>query len=150
MGMKRTAAFSWNKMANLIPAFFDMFDEGRLSQKAATRIAAWSHDVQEELYMQSELLTEETIMAIPAKTPSNMVIDKFQKLSSIQQEEQARALEIGHIDTLEENEDGYTIHLSGKAPEASQLVIMYLPNKKAKAFRNKYQDFIIETPSKDT
>ena len=150
MGMKRTAAFSWNKMANLIPAFFDMFDEGRLSQKAATRIAAWSHDVQEELYMQSELLTEETIMAIPAKTPSNMVIDKFQKLSSIQQEEQAKALQIGHIDTLEEKEDGYTIHLSGKAPEASQLVIMYLPNKKAKAFRNKYQDFIIEPSQKNT
>ncbi len=146
MGMKRTAAFSWNKMANLIPAFFDLFDEGRLSQKTATRIAAWSPEVQEELYMQSELITEETIMAIPAKTPSDMVLEKFQAITSTHQEEQAEALRIGHIDSFEENEDGYTLHLSGKAPEASQLIVMYLPNKKAKAFRNKYQDFIIETP----
>ena len=150
MGMKRTAAFSWNKMANLIPAFFDMFDEGQLSQKTATRIAAWPHEVQEELYMQSEQLTEEIIMAIPAKTPSDMVIAKFQELTAASQEEHAEALRIGCIDSLEEDADGYTLHLSGKAPEASQLIVMYLPNKKAKAFRNKYQDFIIETPSKDT
>ncbi|BAL84809.1 hypothetical protein SELR_pSRC100020 (plasmid) [Selenomonas ruminantium subsp. lactilytica TAM6421] len=150
MGMKRTAAFSWNKMANLIPAFFDLFDEGRISQKTATRIAAWNHDVQEELYMRSEQITEDVIMAIPAKTPSELVLGRFQELTAASQQEQAEVRQIGHIESLEEQENGYTIHLSGKAPEASQLVIMYLPNKKAKAFRNKYQDFIIEAPETET
>lgn len=144
MGMKRTAAFSWNKMANLIPAFFDMFDEGLISQKAATRIAAWSHEVQEELYMQSELITNEVIMAIPAKTPSEMVLDKFHEVVTQSTQEQAEASQIGYIDTLTEEGNGYTIHLSGKAPTASQLVIMYIPDKKATAFKKQYQEYILE------
>lgn len=144
MGMKRTAAFAWNKMANLIPAFFDMYDEGRLTQNTAARIAAWSHEVQEELYMQSELISEEIIMAIPAKTPSELVPERFQELCQQHQQERSEALRIGSIASVEENEDGYTLHLSGKAPEASQLLVMYLPNKKAAAFRRKYQDYILE------
>ena len=144
MGMKRTAAFSWNKMASLIPPLFDMYDEGKLSLKAATRIAGWSQEVQEELYMESELFTNEIIMAIPAKTPSELVVKKFHEICSDSQKEQAEASRIGSIASVDENEDGYTIRLSGKAPEASQLVVMYIPNQKASAFRNQYQEYIIE------
>ena len=145
MGMKRTAAFSWNKMANLIPVFFDMFDAGRISQKAATRIAAWSH----ELYQQADFLTNEIIMAIPAKTPSEKVMDKFHAVLDQTTQEQAEAAQIGYIDTLTEDEDGYTLHLSGKAPSASQLVVLYIPDKKAAAFKNMYKDYIIEQPKKE-
>lgn len=143
MGMKRTAAFSWNKMASLISPLFDMYDEGKLSLKAATRIAGWSQDVQEELYMESELFTNEIIMAIPAKTPSELVVKKFHEICNDSQKEQAEAHRIGSIASIDENEDGYTIHLSGKAPEASQLVVMYLPNQKVNAFKNQYQEYII-------
>ena len=149
MGMKRTAAFSWNKMANLIPVFFDMFDAGRISQKAATRIAAWSHEVQQELYQQADFLTNEIIMAIPAKTPSEKVMDKFHAVLDQTTQEQAEAAQIGYIDTLTEDEDGYTLHLSGKAPSASQLVVLYIPDKKAAAFKNMYKDYIIEQPKKE-
>lgn len=146
MGMKRTAAFCWNKMANLIPAFFDLYDEGRISQNIATRIAAWDHETQEELYMRSEEITEEIIMAIPAKTPSERVMERFAALAEQGQQEYLEARSIGCIDALDEDEEGCTIRLSGKAPAASQLVIMYIPDKKAKAFRNKYKDYILETP----
>lgn len=149
MGMKRTAAFSWNKMANLIPAFFDMFDEGLISQKAATRIAAWSHEVQAELHKQADLLTNEIIMAIPAKTPSERVLDKFHEVLDQTTQEQSAATKIGYIDTLTEEDDGYTIHLSGKAPSASQLIVMYIPDKKATAFKNAYKDYILEPSSKE-
>ena len=149
MGMKRTAAFSWNKMANLIPVFFDMFDAGRISQKAATRIAAWSHEVQQELYQQADFLTNEIIMAIPAKTPSEKVMDKFHAVLDQTTQEQAEAAQIGYIDTLTEDEDGYTLHLAGKAPSASQLVVLYIPDKKAAAFKNMYKDYIIEQPKKE-
>ena len=148
MGMKRTAAFSWNKMANLIPAFFDMFDEGRISQKAATRIAAWSHEVQHELYQQADFITNEIIMAIPAKTPSEKVMDKFHEILDQTTQEQAEAAQIGCIDALTEEDDGYTLHLSGKAPSSSQLVVLYIPDKKATAFKNMYKDYILE-PSKN-
>lgn len=148
MGMKRTAAFSWNKMANLIPAFFDMFDEGLISQKAATRIAAWTHDVQEELYKNADLLTNEIIMAIPAKTPAEKVMDKFHEVLDQTTQEQAETAQIGCIDALTEDVDGYTLHLSGKAPSASQLVVLYIPDKKAAAFKNMYKDYILE-PSKN-
>lgn len=148
MGMKRTAAFSWNKMANLIPAFFDMFDEGRISQKAATRIAAWSHEVQKQLLRNTDLITNEVIMAIPAKTPSEKVMNLFHEVVNQTQQEQADASQIGYIDTLTEDDNGYTIHLSGKAPTASQLVIMYIPDKKATAFKKQYKEYIIDS-SKD-
>ena len=147
MGMKRTAAFSWNKMASLISPLFDMYDEGKLSLKAAARLAGWSQEVQEELYMEAEDFTNEIIMAIPAKTPSELVLKKFHEIRNASQKEQAEARRIGSIASIDENEDGYTIHLSGKAPEASQLVVMYLPNQKATAFRRQYQDYIIEPDS---
>lgn len=146
MGMKRTTAFYWNKMANLIPAFFDMYDSGAITQKVASRIASWTQEVQEELYMESENLTDEVIMGIPAKTPSDRVMDVFHELITKNQEEQAESRRIGHIKSLNENEDGYTINLSGKAPAASQLVIMYIPDKKATAFKNKYKDYILDSP----
>ena len=145
MGMKRTTAFYWNKMANLIPAFFDMYDSGAITQKVASRIASWTQEVQEELYMESENLTDEVIMGIPAKTPSDRVMDVFHELITKNQEEQAESRRIGHIKSLNENEDGYTINLSGKAPAASQLVIMYIPDKKATAFKNKYKDYILDS-----
>jgi len=146
MGMKRTTAFYWNKMANLIPPFFTMYDNGAITQKVASRIASWTQEVQEELYSESDNITDEVIMGIPAKTPSNKVMDIFHELITKNREEQAESLRIGSIKSLTENKDGYTIHLSGKAPEASQLVIMYIPDKKATAFKNKYKDYILDSP----
>ena len=146
MGMKRTATFCWNKMANLIPAFFDLYDEGRISQNVATRIAAWPHDVQEEIYKKSDQITEEIIMAIPAKTPSQIVTEIFAKLVEENHRKAEDSNRIGYIKSLKEEKDGYTLHLSGKAPKTSQIVIMYLPEKKAKAIQKRYKEYIIEPP----
>lgn len=143
MGMKRTATFCWNKMANLIAAFFDMYDNGLISQNTATRIAAWPHDVQEELYLHRDIITEEIIMSIPAKTPAENIMDSFNNLVEQSNTDKGESNPICNIDSFEEKNRGYSLHISGKIPDGSELIIMHLPEKKAKSFKNRYKNHII-------
>ena len=47
------------------------------------------------------------------------------------------------LDSFEEKDSGYSLHISGKIPDGSELIIMHLPEKKAKSFKNRYKNHII-------
>ncbi len=141
MEIKKSTAFYWNKLANLIPGFFDMFQNDQLSLVAASRLASFPHDVQHELYQMKDFLTNEIIMKVPAKAKEDMIVDLFQShLDNATDPTPSYA-----IDSSWTEEDGkFVIRAKTAPPEGTQPLLLYLPQKKLKAFLKTYEDFLVK------
>jgi ParB family chromosome partitioning protein len=141
MEIKKSTAFYWNKLANLISGFFEMFQSDKLSLLAASRLASFPQPVQYELYEMKDLLTNEVIMKVPAKAKEDRVVDLFRSiLDSTTAPKPSYS-----IDASWTEEDGkFAIRAKTPPPEGSQPLLVYIPKKKLKAFLKTYEDFVVK------
>ena len=141
MNIKRSTVFYWDKMANLIPDFYELFQKDKISLKASSRLASFPKDIQRELYKMRDLLTDEIIMKVPAKTVHDEIVAKFHEIiDSLSAPTPAYSLEAMW------EEDGYLMFkTSEKPPENSEPVLLYLPKNKLKAFLKSYEEFILKS-----
>lgn len=142
MNIKRSTVFYWDKIAKLIPEFFDMFQNDEISLKASSRLASFPQDIQRELYEMRDLLTDEIIMKVPAKTVHDEIITKFHEIiDALSAPTPSYSLEAMW------EEDGHLMFKTReKPPEDREPVLLYLPKNKLKAFLKSYEDFILQKP----
>ena len=141
MNIKRSTVFYWDKMASLIPEFYELFQKDKISLKASSRLASFPKDIQRELYKMRDLLTDEIIMKVPAKTVHNEIIAKFHEIiDALNAPTPSYSLEAMW------EEDGHLMFkTSGKPPEDSEPVLLYLPKNKLKAFLKSYEEFVLKS-----
>lgn len=141
MDIQRSSVFYWNKVFNLIPEFYAYFDEGRILLKTASRIASWPPEVQQALWERRDFLTDDMIRQIPAKTPYDQVIPRFEALL---EESTAPKKELGRIQSMDVQDRIYTIHAEVDRPDDSEVVVLCVPKAKMKALCRKYGDYLIK------
>ena len=140
MNIKRSTVFYWDKIAKLIPKFFDRFQDDLISLKAASRIASFPPDIQEELYNMQDRLTDEIIMKVPAKTVHDEIIPMFNEIiDALNAPKPSYALEAMW------EEDGHLLLKTQEPPPAdTEPILLYLPTNKLKVFLKSYEDYIVQ------
>lgn len=141
MHIKKTTVFYWNKLVALIPEFAGWFDEGKIRLKTASRIAGWPEDIQRDLWMRREKLTDTVIARIPAKTIFSDIIPMFDHL--IQEQENPFSLQ-GLEFSIEQDDDQIIASISGKIPDGCHLKFLVLPEDQEKTFNKKYKDYLLK------
>ena len=141
MNIQRSSVFYWNKVFSLIPEFYAHFDEGRIRLKTASRIASWPPAIQKDLWERRDFLTDDLIRKIPAKTPYDQIIPRFEELLDIST---APKKELGHIQSVEVQDRTYTIQAEVDRPDDSEVVVLCVPKGKMKALQRAYGDFLIK------
>lgn len=141
MNIQRSSVFYWNKVFSLIPEFYAYFDEGRIRLKTASRIASWPPAIQKDLWERRDFLTDDLILKIPAKTPYDQIIPRFEELLDIST---APKKELGHIQSVEVQDRTYTIQAKVDRPDDSEVVVLCVPKAKMKALQRTYGDYLIK------
>lgn len=141
MNIQRSSVFYWNKVFSLIPEFYAYFDEGRIRLKTASRIASWPPAIQKALWERRDFLTDDLILKIPAKTPYDQIIPRFEELLDIST---APKKELGHIQSVDVQDRTYTIQAEVDRPDDSEVVVLCVPKAKMKALQHKYGDYLIK------
>ena len=140
MNIKRSTVFYWDKIAKLIPKFFDWFQDDFISLKAASRIASFPPDIQEELYEMRERLTDEIIMKVPAKTVHDEIIPMFNEIiDAFNAPKPSYAL-----DAMWEEEGHLMLKTKEPPPADTEPILLYLPSNKLKIFLKSYEDYIVQ------
>ncbi len=142
MGITRSGVFYWEKMANLIPEFLRMFDDGRIGLKAASRIASWPENTQKQLLEHQELISDESIMNIKAKTKHEDVLEIF--LSAAEELSSNENKTLASIESIKTTKHNCTIKIDAPPEEGYEVVVMYLPKKKASQARKSYDKYILK------
>ena len=140
MNIKRSTVFYWDKIAKLIPKFFDWFQDDFISLKAASRIASFPPAIQEELYEMRERLTDEIIMKVPAKTVYDEIIPLFNELIDASN---APKPSYG-LDAMWEEDNHLMLRTKEKPPEGSEPLVLYLPSDKLSSFMKKYEEYVLK------
>lgn len=139
--IERTSAYYWDKIFDLIPEFFQMYDEDEIDMVAAARLGGFPEGIQRELYKEKDLLTSEIIKKIPSKTLPGKVLEK---LHEIIEQMTRKPQRLKGAWSLTNTSSGYTINVRGKQEEGSKPVLLFLPEKKIKSFMKKYEEFILQ------
>ena len=137
----RTTAFYWDKIFNLIPESFDMYDEDVIDMGAAARLGGFPQEIQKEILKEKDLLTSEIIKKIPAKTMPGKVLQKLHEIIE-QMTRKPQKLDGGW--SLTNTSSGYTINVRGRQEEDRKPVLLFLPEKKLKNFMKKYVEYILQ------
>lgn len=140
MNIKRSTVFYWDKIAKLIPKFFDWFQDDFMSLKAASRIASFPPAIQEELYEMRERLTDEIIMKVPAKAVYDDIIPLFNELIDASNAPKPSY----ELDAMWEEDNHLMVRTKEKPPKGSEPILLYLPNDKLNSFMKKYEDYVVK------
>lgn len=143
--LERTSVFYWDKIFNLIPQFFEMYENDEIDTKAAARLGCFPVGIQEDLYKEKDLLTSEVIMKIPASTMPGKVLDKLHAV--LEKISQPPIQYAKGSYSIRDTSSGYSITVQGKMEEDRKPVLLFLPEKKLKSFMKKYEDFILDMES---
>ena len=138
----RTTAFYWDKIFNLIPEFFDMYDADVIDMGAAARLGGFPQEIQRELLKEKDMLTSEIIKKIPAKTLPGKVVAKLHAI--LEQATQSSPEPLTGSWHINNTSSGYRITINGKQKADRKPVLLFLPEKKLKSFMKKYQKFILQ------
>ncbi len=141
MGITKSGIFYWEKMANLIPEFLRMFDEGRIGLKAASRIASWPKEIQEELLEYKDKISDESIMKVKTKTAPESVLENF--LAAIEEASSNDSKAPASIESIKATKHNCTIKIDAPPEEGYEVLVMYLPKKKASQARKSYDKYIL-------
>lgn len=142
--LQRTSVFYWNKMSNLIQEFYDMYDVGELNLPAASRLASFPKDVQEFLYNKHrDILSNEVIMKVPAKTPPELVEERLLKTADAltnpkKQDNSIGAKRYYNLDTKETE-----LKINAVVEDNEEFILLKIPKRKSRGLKNKYGDFIV-------
>lgn len=141
MDIQRSTVFYWDKIANLIPEFQQMFDNKELHLKSAARLGSFTQDVQGKLYDERDLLTEPVIMKISARTPSEKVMDVFHQIL-----DDMSAPPSPHNGTfhIKSTNAGYTISIKAKHREDVIPLVVMVPKEKVDGFKNNNQKYLLD------
>ena len=140
LNIKRSTVFYWDKIAKLIPEFFDMFQDDEFSLKAASRLASFPADIQQELYEMRDRLTDEIIMKVPAKTVHDEIIPMFNEIIDAFNAPKPSYT----LDAMWEEEGHLMLKTQEPPPADSEPILLYLPTNKLKVFLKSYEDYIVQ------
>jgi len=140
LDLKRTTVFYWNKLTNLIPEFFDLFQADALSLVAASRLASFPQGVQRELYNMRDALTNELILKVPAKTKPEEIVPLFKSLLTEKETPKVSY----KLDATWEEGNSFFMKATSKPPEGTKPFMIYIPENKLKVFLKTYEDFIVK------
>lgn len=143
--LERTSVFYWDKIFNLIPQFFEMYENDEIDTKAAARLGCFPVGIQEDLYKEKDLLTSEVIMKISANTMPGKVLDKLHAVLDKMSQPKPQLARGSY--SIRNTSSGYNITVQGKMEEDRKPVLLFLPKKKLKSFTKKYEDFILDMES---
>jgi len=140
--MGRTSVYKWERISNLIPGLFDLYDKDQIDANAAARLGTFSHDVQKELLKEKSLLSNETIRQIPAKTIEKNVVETFRGVIARATEPENHSI-VSVKWHVKKSEEGYRIIADGVNDESVQPFVVLLPPDKIKRFQKAYASFIL-------
>ena len=142
MNIKRTTVFYWNKLVTLIPEFTQYFDEGKIRLKTASKLAGWPEEIQYELWKRRDVLTDKIVQKISPRTIFRDVPAVFDRLV---EELTAAPKRLGKVTSIHSDDQyHYQVCIEGTLSEDKDMVVLYLPKDKLKAFEKRYHDYILE------
>lgn len=143
MNIKKTSVFYLSKIANIIPQFEIMLNEGKITLKAASRIASWPDYVQHEIYNMHDELTSRIIMKIPAKTPYNEIVPAFKACVAAEKDNNTNRV-ITATMTIEQDNGSCLIEASEAPSDGFEPVLLYIPKNKLKTLMHNYDGYIVK------
>ena len=141
--MGRASVYRWDRISNLIPELFDIYDKNLIDTTAAARLGTFPQEVQKELLKEKSLLSNEIIRQIPAKTIPKNVVETFHDVVARATEPQ-KAPETTAKWHVKKSEEGYRIIADGAQEEDVQPFVVLLPPEKIKRFQKTYASFILQ------
>lgn len=67
MGLKKSSIYKWDKMVNLTPELYSLYDNGQLNLVNASKIAGWPENVQKRLIELKDILTNDIVEKVSSK-----------------------------------------------------------------------------------
>ena len=141
--MGRASVYRWDRISNLIPELFDIYDKNLIDTTAAARLGTFPQEVQKELLKEKSLLSNEIIRQIPAKTIPKNVVETFHDVVARATEPQ-KVPETTAKWHVKKSEEGYRIIADGAQEEGMQPFVVLLPPDKIKRFQKAYASFILQ------
>lgn len=145
MKIGRTSVYKWDKIFNLIPELFELYDNDAIDMKAAARLGTFPKDIQKELAKEKDSLSNEVVMQIPAKTILKNVVEAFHRaVERVERKKEAKDASIiqkhWHV---KKSGEGYRIIADGAQEEGVQPIVLLLPPDKITRFQNIYESYIL-------
>lgn len=142
--LERTSVYYWDKIFNLIPELFQMYEDDVFDIIAAARLGSFPQDVQRELYAEKDVLTNEIVKKLSARLRPEQVMQRFHELLEAASRPPQRAEGSWSI---RDTSSGYSITVQGKQEPDRKPVLLFLPEKKLKSFMKKYEEYILNMES---
>lgn len=136
----QTSVFYWDKVSHLIPEIQRLYDDGSIKLNAAARIGGWPEAIQTKLYEQRDLLTNDIVMKIPARTKPESVMDKFFQLVEQLSAPERVAEGTYHV---QDTEQGYAISVRSKKQEGVRPLVLMLPAEQFQKLAKKYRAYVL-------
>ena len=139
--LERTSVYYWDKIFNLIPELFQMYEDDVFDIVAAARLGSFPQDVQLQLYAEKDVLTNDSVKKLAARRRPEQVMQKFHELL------EAASRPPQHTEgswSMHATSSGYSINIRGKQEPDRKPVLLFLPEKKLKSFMKKYEEYILQ------
>ena len=93
-GITRTSVFYWKKLVTLIPEFDELFRDGKLKLVTVNKIAGLPQDIQRKLYKHQDLVTNESMKQVKARTKPEEVLSILQAFADRKKSKATRAVSL--------------------------------------------------------
>ena len=141
MNIKRSSVYYWQKLVNLSSNFEKWYEDGQISLKTAAKIAGYPEEIQNELWNQKNLVSNERIQKLPAEVSIDEFTDKFMDI--LTEEELERTYEMTANIVGIEDMGTYNIRISEAPPDDTPPLVIYAPAKIVEEIRRKYKRYIV-------
>lgn len=136
MGLKKSSIYKWDKMVNLLPELYSLYDNGQLNLINASKIASWPENVQKRLLELKDVLTNNIVEKISVKDHDpiaaiHKVLDTstapvFHKTYKV-------TMKNTHVNLMLDNPD-----------EDKTIVVLEIPKNKLENIKKRYEKYLYE------
>ena len=143
LNISRAVVYRWECAYNLIDQIFELYEKDIINLMAAARLGTFPKDIQMQLAEESDYLTNNIILQIPAKTKPENVLNVFhsiiEKMTTPVQEEKRPECTW----KIERTTRAFHATIKGKH-EGYEPFVLLLPDNKVKKFLKAYEEFVLK------
>lgn len=136
MGLKKSSIYKWDKMVNLLPELYSLYDNGQLNLINASKIASWPENVQKCLLELKDVLTNNIVEKVSAKDHDPIAaIHKVLDTSTahVFHKTYKATMKNNHVNLMLDNPD-----------EDKTIVVLEIPKNKLENIKKRYEKYLYE------
>ena len=136
MGLKKTAIYKWDKMVNLIPELYSLYDNGQLNLVNASKIANWPENVQKRLLELKDIITNDIVKKVSSKD--------HDPIAAIHKILDTSTTPVFHKTYKMTIQDHHINLVLDKPDEGKTFIVLEVPKSKLNDIKKRYEDCFYE------